>query len=273
MNDSEYEVYFDVEHLRFNNLYKKTYKDKNIKLDINDINYNLLLNKYTYQKKEGIIPGLKCNIEDSMLKYINLKQNNIIEYYISHGYNLAKTSVKTISRLIIGHGEVSVREASIKLDHIYGIPFIPASSIRGAFRNYLNEKYSEADSENNAYSENKIVTDICGSEDKIGQLIFLDIYPRKFEVGVDVMTPHYGDYYSKGKCPTDDMKPNPIKFPTVQKGAEFDIVVLCKQKNYVIDERTINIENEFKNFLEEKPLGAKTSVGYGYFEFIKRKED
>lgn len=275
MNQNEYEAYFDIEHLRFYNLRR----DKSIKLNINDINYSLILNKYfdykfeedkkksKSQKKYSIT--YKLNEEDKLKKYIETKINSIIEQYkMQYRYQEVRIPIKTSSRLIIGHGEVSVREVSIKLDYIYGIPMIPASSIKGAFRNYLNEKYSKVNREKNEYEESQIIKEIFGSEDKIGQLIFFDSYPENFTVGTDVMTPHYGAYYSNGSDPTDDLKPNPIKFPVVEKGAKFNIVVLSKQKIYTIDENNINIEEEFKNFLTEKPLGAKTSVGYGYFELI-----
>lgn len=267
MTQNGSEVYFDIDHLRFSNLYKKN----SIKLNVDDVNYNLLLNKYfdykfEKDKKKSKPQKYKLSEADILQKYINSKLNKIIEQYkLKYKYQEILLPVKTFSRLIIGHGEVSVREVSIKLDHIYGIPMIPASSIKGAFRNYINEKYSKVDSEKD-YRESEIIEEIFGSEDKAGELIFFDIYPENFTVGTDVMTPHYGAYYSKGVNPTDDLTPNPINFPVVEKGSKFNIVVLAKQKIYTIEQDNINIEEEFKNFLTEKPLGAKTSVGYGYFE-------
>lgn len=270
---NEYEVFFDEKSCR----YSDSPGGQKIKAD--EINYNLILNKYILRnsKKNKIDPP-KFNLDMSdIIKYMQAKTQKIIdEYYTKNNYIEICQPVRTISRLVIGLGEASVREVSIKLDHIYGIPFIPASSIRGAFRSYLNEKFSEVDIDEEEYKEDKMITEIFGNEEKMGRIIFMDIYPKKFQLDVDVMTPHYGDYYKGASMPTDDINPKPINFPVIDTNAEFDIKILCSKEIYKLyngknvgDVKSFNVKEEFKSFLAEKPLGAKSSVGYGYFENIK----
>lgn len=280
---SKYSLYLNTENLRFDTLEKES----NVTLEINNINYNLILNKYIYGKNDfKNYASLDCNnkVVKDLLEYIKERQEAIINAF-KDNYKLIKKSfvLRSYSKLAIGMGEVSVREVSIKLDHIYGIPFIPASSIKGAFRSYLNEKYSKLDDAENII-EHTLITELFGTEDQKGKLIFLDTYPEKFQLGVDIMTPHYGEYYSDGKVPVDSLSPNPIKFPVVKEGSIFKFIILSPKPEYTLEDlkktdleklgkknklKKLNIEKEFENFLEEKPLGAKTSVGYGYFEKSK----
>ncbi|AKA67806.1 type III-B CRISPR module RAMP protein Cmr6 [Clostridium scatologenes] len=289
--------YLNTDNLRFDTLERSN----NVELDSNNINNNLILNKYIYEKID--FKNYKFNQSfQSLLEYIKEKQEHIVELY-KDNYICCKESfsLNECSKLAIGLGEVSVREVSIKLDHIYGIPFIPASSLKGAFRSYLNEKYSKSNNK-----ENIIITELFGTEDKKGKIIFFDAYPEKFQLGLDIMTPHYIKYYSNGEKPLDSLKPNPIKFPVVKEGAKFKFTILC-EKNYFIELNKLskekfkfttlykklkhmldnlnradlkklgeknkfkksNIQKEFEQFLKKKPLGAKTSVGYGCFEKLK----
>jgi CRISPR-associated protein Cmr6 len=51
-------------------------------------------------------------------------------------------------RLIVGLGGESVYETSITLHHIYGIPYIPASSIKGVVRSWIiNTVFGDSESE------------------------------------------------------------------------------------------------------------------------------
>lgn len=289
--------YLNTDNLRFDTLERYN----NVELDSNNINNNLILNKYIYEKID--FKNYKFNQSfQSLLEYIKEKQEHIVELY-KDKYICCKESfsLNKCSKLAIGLGEVSVREVSIKLDHIYGIPFIPASSLKGAFRSYLNEKYSKSNNK-----ENIIITELFGTEDKKGKVMFFDAYPEKFQLGLDIMTPHYVKYYSNGETPLDSLKPNPIKFPVVKEGAKFKFTILYKKSYFIeLNKRSkekfkfttlykklkhmldnlnradlkklgeknkfkkSDIQKEFEEFLKNKSLGAKTSVGYGCFEKLK----
>ena len=253
--------YFDIENLRIINSKQDVSEEIKIGLNINEINYNLLLNKYIDYRKNKWFYCKKYGDIQKIIEYIEWKNEKILNYC-----NLAyKIQATTASRLIVGHGEISVREVSIKLDHIYGVPLIPASSIKGAFKNYICSKYS-----NDIEFNKKNLDCIFGNNEKIGECIFLDAYPENISVEMDVMTPHYSSYYNEGYAPVDSLEPKPIKFPTIKEKTKFNFIIIAEKQEYEIHKnKKIQIKNEFKEFLEECSVGAKTSVGYGYFNDIE----
>jgi len=114
---------------------------------------------------------------------------------------------------------------------------------------------------------------LFGTQDSAGGVIFFDAFPiGKIKLTTDVMTPHYGDYYGNKKDnngestpPSDYLKPNPIHFLTVKDTAfQFVIGVKTKYKdNKNLHEKAQEL---LKNALKNNGIGAKTAVGYGYFE-------
>jgi len=162
--------------------------------------------------------------------------------------------LKTASRLVVGLGAGHVLETSLTLHHIFGIPYIPGSALKGVVRmvNFweiaekLNKKTDEAmgelqkqlyedeisnsdknDSDSNDILKHKL---LFGTKNFKGLLVFLDAYPEVqikqqiFEL--DVMTPHYQGYYTKNQVPGDWENPNPIPFLTVKKGITFCFNIL-----------------------------------------------
>lgn len=190
-------------------------------------------------------------------------------------------------RLVVGLGSGSVYETSMTLHHIYGVPYIPGSAVKGVVRNFIitevfgyNDK-DELDLENaeGRASKNEAFCDIFGcpeqsfyKEARAGKVIFMDAFPTASPtIKSDVMTPHYRDYYSdsSGKiAPADYLNPEPIVFLTVED-TPFRFYLLAKKEckevfDNVIDGHTIY--EWLKKALSEHGIGAKTAVGYGYFE-------
>lgn len=138
---------------------------KNIKLLIKKINYyvpndtlalelksienfSLLLNKFAkfeddkffFYKTEKGREVYKINTDFSYF-------NNFKSYIKQYEDRLSKLNfdIKFCSfspdwRLIVGLGNPSVYETSITLHHIYGIPYIPGSAIKGVVRSYFIQK-------------------------------------------------------------------------------------------------------------------------------------
>jgi len=157
--------------------------------------------------------------------------------------------LKTASRLVVGLGAGHVLETSLTLHHIFGIPYIPGSALKGVVRmvsfwkiaEKLDKKSDEqikdlqkqlyegklSDSDENEILKHKL---LFGTQNFKGLLVFLDAYPeiqknqQIFEL--DVMTPHYQGYYTKNQIPGDWENPNPIVFLTVKKGITFCFNVL-----------------------------------------------
>lgn len=209
-------------------------------------------------KKEDISYEIRPNFGD-----INL--TNILERQKTHADALCGNNVKILTfspdwRLIVGIGSESVYETSITLHHVYGIPYIPASAIKGVTRNYVISE--DFDSEEEAL-ECQEFCDIFGSKTREGKIIFFDAFPiNQITLETDVMNVHYPDYYSGKTSPTDTQNPNPIFFLTVGKETKFCLRFGVKSKEYGY---LLNMaETCLTNALQQRGLGAKTAVGYGY---------
>ena len=254
---------------------------KDIKSPINDIsekqykNFSFMFNKQI----EYFCENEKVTINNSVNTTISY-YNNIAKYLLNKAIILEKSLTKLgyekidsdftknlNTRMVIGLGEVSAREVSMKLDHIYGIPYIPASTLKGGYRNFMEKEYQ-------FYKEGKefkdLISKLFGTEDNEGGLVFIDTYPEQgFEIEKDIMNPHYPNYYTKGNVPpTDDQDPKPIFFITLKK-AKFKFNIFIQKK--LCNSETVDlIKDSFELFLNNEALGAKKAVGYGYF---KAKEE
>ncbi len=165
--------------------------------------------------------------------------------------------LKTDWRLAIGIGNASVFENGITLHHVYGFPYLPASSIKGIANHYAQDKGYQSDDDYN---------DIFGTEKNEGKIIFFDAYPQKLlnnSVQPDIMNNHYQDYYTEGKAPADWLSPNPVFFLTL-KGVAFTFYIGIKKD---ADEQLLQKAKRWlESALKEKGIGAKTAVGYGYMQ-------
>ena len=220
------------------------------------------------------------------LAQINKRQSNVIESLEKSGYHIACMTFKPDWRMVIGLGNESVYETSMTLHHIYGIPYIPGSAIKGITRSWAITKCFDSKEEDalkgNDYCSKKFCQ-IFGAHNKEdesknsqGHVIFFDAYPVALtseSIQVDIMTPHYKDYYGegkkddedkknkKGKWPTDDQDPNPIPFLTL-KDVTFKIYLGMKNKDH--DENHLKTAvGWLKEAFTEHGIGAKTAVGYG----------
>jgi len=215
---------------------------------------------------------IKANFGDfNFEKNIN-NQENMIKIMFNNYYT---NNLETTYRLLIG-SEQSVYETSIRLHHIYGIPYIPSTAIKGVVRSYyilenFADELKEYENrynifENEVLFKDEIFVNYFGSQEKEGKIIFFDAFPTTPpKIKVDIMNPHYEDYYNDNKnkiAPTDDKNPIPIPFLTVED-TEFKFFIASKEP---IDENFVKL---FKEALKNHGIGAKTSVGYGYLEELK----
>lgn len=204
----------------------------------------------------------------------------------------ASLNLKPDWRLVVGLGGASVYETSMTLHHIYGIPYIPASSIKGVVRSWIiTEVFYPRLTENEVKAEKineilekkamgcKTFVAFFGSDENAydkkahkGNVTFFDSFPNTApKIEVDIMTPHYSKYYgdneNKGNiAPTDTESPIPIPFLTVAD-TYFQFIIGTKQEgllNELLEGKSI-IEWT-KEALINHGIGAKTAVGYGYFE-------
>ena len=192
-------------------------------------------------------------------------------------------NMQTQSRFLCGVGYQSGLEWGFNFDWTTGVPYLPGSSFKGALLSFLEfcqskgkplEKWGEEEIEVFGVKWKKQqVKDIFGSqgekeEKQAGNVIFFDVYPENFKDGfeIDVITPHYKEYYSSPEKypPADIYNPTPLHFLTVKPGVSFVFMFkFRKEEDKYLRTKLINLIKECgKNY----GFGAKTATGYGYFE-------
>ncbi len=175
----------------------------------------------------------------------------------------------TAGRTIVGMGGETVLETDLTLHALYGLPFIPASALKGVTRAYVTGEVAEHHSGRLA-EDDALVKRIFGSQEVAGSVIFFDALPYqgRFALALDIINTHYPLYYSEQQPPTDDQPPDLFTFLTVtdtiftfalaprhpiQNEARDDVAFACQW---------------LQAALQEYGVGSKTSAGYGYFKLL-----
>jgi CRISPR-associated protein Cmr6 len=196
---------------------------------------------------------------------------------LSFVYNNLVFKAKLRTPLITGIGETHPHEVSMVFDHNIGIPYIPASGIKGIVRfahtlelldKISPEKIKTDEKSGQSYFDDEkswtIIPQLFGTKAARGSVIFLDAYPEQIpDLHIDIMNPHYGKYYNEGVPPADYLDPNPIKFLTVAKETVFLFRTLVNKKHSELVEK---VKYAFAKALTVEGVGAKTAVGYGRFD-------
>ncbi|MEO1941346.1 MAG: type III-B CRISPR module RAMP protein Cmr6 [Campylobacterales bacterium] len=228
-------------------------------------NFYLKLNKYFLKNRDG------DGFNYGSFKEIRFDRSNQLEVFkriddyfasLSSLYSdLFNFSMEVSTKLIIGIGSPSVYETGLTLHPIYGLPYIPGSTIKGAFRSYLLKKYCSDDLlkytkkaegvtekeagklyqefENEIFERERWLKEIFGfqlekegeegnDEEKSGKgkVIFFDAFPENWiKIEKNILNPHYPQYYREENgpkgYPTDDQLPVPIYFLVVKGNFKF----------------------------------------------------
>ena len=151
----------------------------------------------------------------------------------------------------------------------YGLPYLAGSGVKGVLRRAAEELHDS----DNAEITNDVINALFGPEDtdnaRRGALIFWDTFPvpPNGEMVVEIMTPHFGDYYQGNSSPHDAGKPNPIPFLAVPAGSQFRFVITCEPMlltNAVPQgEWKALVAKIVEHAFDWLGFGAKTAVGYG----------
>jgi len=174
---------------------------------------------------------------------------------------------KLLDKLAIGIGEESPYDDLLlmTLHPLYGLPYLPATAIKGMLLSYYEQTDKIKEEERNK---------LFGSKKDASQLVFFDTFPKEndFQIDFDVFTPHYGDYYGgKGTvAPTDDQDTKVITFPCVKNGrngkkTSFDVYIACRDEKLgqqYSETLYSGLEEAFRFY----GIGAKTALGYGLSE-------
>jgi CRISPR-associated protein Cmr6 len=218
--------------------------------------------------KPALLKDLPQTEIQELLQGFHERKCSFFKQLKSNNYAVKMVYVKSCSRVAVGMGNDHPSENGLSFQYPLGFPIIPGSTIKGITKHYV-EMFC-----NHQKSDETIQRRIFGSNQNEGQqgsVMFFDAYPCetvKSLLEYDVMTPHYGKYYSsEGKNPPADYdSPNIIKFLTVPKDTAFYFQLSSQNK------QDLDIAWEwFKKARATVGIGGKTNVGYG--RFSKEEEE
>lgn len=249
-------------------------------LDAKEKNFNKRKNN-NYMKVFNNIDLLQNKMNEFLKKDIlNTMLNNIKKL---NSFEFVEFNLKQEYRMVVGLGENSISETSMKLHYIYGIPYIPGQVLKGITKSYIiNELFNGSEKE---ASNDKGFVYLFGSEQTknskaySGKIVFFDSYPiSDVNLKVDITNNHHMKYYQGISSTNDRENPNLVKFLTIENSS-FKFIIGIKSlynikfdvssklyKKEIEGESTLCIAKYWlNNALMYNGVGAKTSIGYGYF--------
>lgn len=248
-------------------------------------------------------------LRGDVLGYLERRVRDLVGGLGEVGYKSCEIPAETVSRLVVGLGGVHPEETSMIFHHVYGIPYIPGSAVKGVTRQWVVRQMGEevwqrnrgakwddileylVDSlekgvleeregweiEGATQEEFKKAVAVFGTQEHEGRVIFLDAYPvRNLRCEIDIMNPHYARYYedeNNPEIPGDWFSPVPIPFLTVDCGTEFLFFLLSRGSGSLGAVDLLNtVCGWLKEALEKGGLGAKGSLGYGRFRVLSSRK-
>lgn len=176
---------------------------------------------------------------------------------------------RTDGRFVTGLGREHPVENGFAWHHTLGVPYLPASSVKGVLRAWARESCAKEED----------IRRIFGSDNTkrphVGSVAILDALPiAAVQLDPDVMTPHYAPYYqdeTNETAPADWHNPTPIPFLTVASGQTFAFAVLPRRARDAQDQADCHtVLDWLKDALIWLGAGAKSNVGYGRFAYDQR---
>ena len=244
-----------------------------------------------YKKKKNAVlfdmaETYKNTVRES--RFVKNYLEKLHDFYRSNGFVGVKA--KLVNKAIIGGGRESGFENSITLHHIYGFPYIPASSVKGVLRyvalverfgyqgnilRKIGENLSRLDVIHTSDGNLEDLARIFGTQKYRARIVFSDAIPVANdipELSIDILNPHYSEYYRElyysengNILWSDKYEENsltPVFFPVIKKGS---FVFYFKTEDKELERKTIEL---FKRAFEEG-FGAKTRYNYGAMNFVE----
>lgn len=174
--------------------------------------------------------------------------------------------------LAVGLANAAWENAGLSLHRRFGYPLIPGSALKGlALRGALD---LQADSDLRRLVLGDGPDTQSDSSRRAGAVAFLDAVAEASVIQLDIVTPHYSDYYSESaRKPNphalDTEQPKPNVFPVVAPGARFrfDLLLLPYRDRgqFTADTLLAAAQQWLTHALNVFGAGAKSRAGYGRF--------
>ncbi|OCS91029.1 type III-B CRISPR module RAMP protein Cmr6 [Caryophanon latum] len=244
-------------HVHYNQLWQN---DKNGKFEAKDIKTKPIYSKELLQVAE---------------KVEQQRQASLVE--LQNVLHVRQLRAKAASNIIHGLGAAHVRETALTIHGVYGIPYIPASSMKGIVRAWFIEAFCNGDEAQLA--SHPIGSFVFGTQEHSGIAQFYDVFLHTdLSLQPDILTTHYPEYYQSKRSATDDQKLNIVKFWTVSVREATVFVSLQKQLPAALQQAIAPktseqlaeaVANWTAQALTEFGVGSKTSSGYGLFDHVE----
>ncbi len=246
-------------------------------------------------KKDGleVVRRAAEKADDALLRDWNMRWEALVCMAHAEPFPL-----RTDWRFIAGLGRKGSLEVGFTF-HRYGFPILPGSSAKGIARAWAlieiarkanagslqaldddlsadgapdsaeRKKYEAWKAQQNEAAR-KLADDfraVFGTTAAGGRAVFFDAIPSSVpKLELDVMNPHFPQYYQGNEPPTDWQSPVPVYFLAVAPNTEFRFAVGWRG---ALDDEGRRLRDLAKEWLiaglTELGAGAKTSAGYGYF--------
>ena len=220
-------------------------------------------------KKQGLEAGQSARLDTSLLRAFRQRWQVVVSS--QHAQVFEAT---TDWRLIVGLGQKGPLEVGFTFHWLYGIPVIPGSALKGIARAYalLVEERDKSEADFKAIFGHAPKPGESQSVAQAGGAVFFDAIPVTAPgLDLDVMNPHYPDYYQGDAPPANWQSPNPIYFLALKSGVRFAFAVGWRGEMEDDAERLLGLAvGWLQGGLQELGAGAKTSAGYGYFNVLER---
>jgi len=199
-------------------------------------------------------------------------------------------SAKLGGRLIVDQAGGVLENAGLCLHPHFNAPCIPGSAVKGVARHAAWEAWN---AETDAARKNELAEEIAQifgyptNDDKLdehleslgwkdarsGSVCFMPAYPETTaKLVTDIVNCHHPKYYAgdeKYSDAADIESPIPNFFPAVESGAAFRFAVVPVRGNAELAEKA---KHWLVVALTENGAGAKTSAGYGWFDYDEAAE-
>ena len=203
-----------------------------------------------------------------LLDRANKKMDYIKDALHQMNYSILDIPVRTVSKLIIGMSDEffgkQIYDVGLTWDPYLNLPYIPASSLKGAFRAYLYLKRITIN--------DRVAEKLLGTTERVSYIVFTDSYPislgSRSLLTPEVTTPIYREI--EGRIYESLAEPVPIIYPVINKDVTFRIIVGIKPEKVIKNEKDRQIASKLRVSLSRYLLdmlrygiGAKTLIGYG----------
>lgn len=223
----------------------------------------------------------------SALQSLHMRQACFLKTIHDTGGFCLEISARLSTPYVSGLGGTHPTETGFILDRNTGLPYIPASGIKGVLRMAHSLNVAEAHPELLRQTNDGLElpdtepslrkyfgdTDTAFADNVRGQLVFLDAFPASVPtMKKDIMNPHFGKYYDGRLPPVETENPIPVMFMSVQEGVDFKFRIIALPLAPDVDSPVMRKfdDNDRAAILamfiragEQLGFGAKTAVGYG----------